>query len=135
MSFKLVKNAAGKVIAYGPGPSQGAIVDVFDEDGNITGVTHEEIDHYCPTVPEGCTLEIVDDYVHTPDPAEVALSTVVQLEIANPISHRTLREALLAVGALIEQVTGMPAAANPGFVKLAALNAQISNVAKGVRAP
>lgn len=135
MSFKLVKDPSGRVITYGPGPSAGETVAVLDENGDVVGFTPTTIDHYVPTVPEGCTLEIVDDYIHTPDPKDVVLSAVVRAEEANPISHRALRETLLAVGQLIEQVTGRPAAANPSYVKLVALNTHISDLAKGVRAP
>lgn len=135
MSFKLVKDATGKVIAYGPGPSAGPNVDVVDEEGNVIGFTQTEIDHYCPTVPEGCTLEIVENYTHVPERRDVALRQIVELETSNPITHRALRETFLAVGALIERATGMPAAANPAFAKLAAVNAQIDALATEVRTP
>lgn len=133
MSFKLVKNAAGKVIAFGPGPSLGQTVEVFDEDGKLVDTRQEVIDHYDPKLPPGCTLETVDNYTPVPDPKDVALSAVTKLEAENPITHRTMRELLLAFGQVVEKVTGKAAVANPYYVKLAALNAQIDALAESIR--
>lgn len=71
--------------------------------------------------------------VPEPPPPPTVLQQIVALEVANPITHRTLREVILAMGLVVQQVTGKPAAANPYYVKLAALNAQIDTLAESIR--
>jgi len=51
---------------------------------------------------------------------------IVALEAANPITHRNLRDIMVLLGTLTEQVTGLPADANPAVKKVKALEAQIT---------
>jgi hypothetical protein len=53
------------------------------------------------------------------------LDQIQELEAANPISPRALREQALIIAQIIERVTGS-APTSPGFTKAADLDAQIS---------
>jgi len=87
-------------------------------------------------LPRGFTQITAQEYAEQQasfEPKAMVLKTIIGLEVANPITHRTLREVILAMGLVVQQVTGKPAAANPYYVKLAALNAQIDAMAESIR--
>jgi hypothetical protein len=55
-----------------------------------------------------------------------ASEQIAALESANPITHRNLRDIMVLLGTLTEQVTGLPADANPAVKKAKAIEAQIA---------
>lgn len=60
-----------------------------------------------------------------PDPRGAVLAEIVALEASNPITHRALRETILAVGQIAAQLTGHPMESNPAISRILELEAQI----------
>lgn len=67
---------------------------------------------------------------HTPEPADVPVRTakdeIVALEASHPITHRALRETILAVGKIASQLTGQPLESSPTIARILELEAQIA---------
>lgn len=67
---------------------------------------------------------------NTPGPADIPVRTakdeIVALEASHPITHRALRETILAVGQIASQLTGQPATDNPMIARVIELEAQIA---------
>ena len=73
---------------------------------------------------------------NTPEPADIPVRTakdeIVSLEANNPITHRTLRETILAVGQIASQLTGQPLESNPTIARILELEAQIAALRGGL---
>lgn len=130
MSFKLVKDPSGKVVAFGPGPQPGAPIETRNDEGVLIALTPTWVDHYEPTVPPGHTLEIVEEYTPEVDPKAALLSAIQKLEDANPFTHRKLRDLSLALAAGLAAITGKPATGNPSVVQMMAIDAEITALRK-----
>jgi hypothetical protein len=66
----------------------------------------------------------------TPAPADTPVITakdeIAALEASHPITHRALRETILAVGQIAAQLTGQPMESNPTVSRILDLEAQIA---------
>lgn len=66
---------------------------------------------------------------NTPEPADIPVRTakdeIVALEASHPITHRALRETILAVGQIAAQLTGKQLESNPTIASILELEAQI----------
>ena len=71
------------------------------------------------------------DAGNTPEPADVPppptpLQKIVEIEVANPVTHRMLRDLTLAVGEIAASVTGKEPTENPAVRDIQALEADIA---------
>ena len=103
---------------YTLSPSGGII---RTEDGARIGIAEDNRDYqmYAAWLAEG----------NTPEPADIPVLTakdeIVALEASHPITHRALRETILAVGQIAAQLTGQPMESNPTISRILELEAQI----------
>lgn len=105
MSFKVVRDIAGDVVAFGP------------NDGN-----------YEPCLSDGRTLSIeADDPALTPNAKLLAASQISTLE-AKTLLPRVVRECLLAEFEDKADKAGLDPTLLPAYVKLKALDEQIAEL-------
>ena len=69
------------------------------------------------------TLALVGPYVA---PVATPLDQIADIEAANPITHRNLRDLSMTVAQIAAAVTGTDASVNPAVQQILALEAQIS---------
>lgn len=99
MSFKVVKNEAGDVVAFGPNE------DWYEPNNGV--------------------YEVQDDEPVITPPPPTPLQEITALEQSKPITHRMLRDLSMTVAQIAAAVTGTDMMTNPAVREIATMNAQI----------
>lgn len=100
---------------------------------NSTSVIRTSDDALVPAAADNADWQKYQQWLaagNTPEPADILVRTakdeIVALEASNPITHRVLRETILAVGQIAAQLTGRPMESNPAISRILELEAQIA---------